>query len=49
LLRLLTRAVCEPDDREAGHTSLQVCFDLDAARLEADERVRTVRASTLPS
>ena len=40
LLRLLAGAVGEADDREAGDAELEVRLDLDAARLEADERVR---------
>ena len=39
VLRLRARAVGEPDDREAGHAGVDVRLDLDAARLEADERV----------
>ncbi len=38
-LRLLARTVGEADDREGRHTLLQMCFDLDAARIDADERV----------
>jgi hypothetical protein len=40
VLRLLARAVGEPDDRKAGHASLEMRFDLDTARLEADEGMR---------
>ena len=40
VLRLLARAVDEPDDREAGTPSLDVRFDVDASRLQADEGVR---------
>ena len=40
LRRIVRRAVCEPDDREAGDTALEVRLDLDRARLEPDERVR---------
>jgi hypothetical protein len=40
MLRLLARAVGEPDDREAGNTSLEMRFDLDTTRLEADESMR---------
>ena len=47
VLRLLARAVGEPDDREPGDARLQVRLDLDLPRLEADERVRE-RASEHP-
>jgi len=40
VLRLLTRAVREPDDRESRHAVLEMRLDLDAASLESDERVR---------
>ena len=40
MLRLLARAVGEPDDREAGDARLQVRLDLDPARLETDEGLR---------
>ncbi len=40
LLRLLAGAVGEPDDRERVDPPLQVCFDLDAARVDADECMR---------
>ncbi len=41
VLRLLAGAVGEPDDRERGLLArAQVRLDLDAARLEADERER---------
>jgi len=40
LLRFLAGAVGKPDDREHWDAVLQVSFDLDAARIEADERVR---------
>ena len=40
VLRLLTRAVREPDDRESRHAVLEVRLDLDAASLESDERMR---------
>ena len=41
VLRLLARAVGEPDDRERRLLArAQMGLDLDAARLEADERVR---------
>ena len=39
VLRLRTGSIGEPDDREAGHAAVDVRLDLDAARLEADERV----------
>ena len=39
MLRLLAGAIRKPDDRERGHSGLEVRFDLDLARLEADERV----------
>lgn len=39
LLRLLTGAVGEPDDRECRQPLLQVCLDLDTARVDADERM----------
>src|SRR5262245_2830323 len=47
MLRLLARAVSETDDREAGHTELEMRLDLDLARLESDERVGD-RASEHP-
>ena len=34
-----TGAVGEADDRERGQAAVEVRLDLDAARLEADERV----------
>ena len=40
LLRLLAGAVGEADDRERRHAELEVRLDLDAAGVEADERVR---------
>jgi hypothetical protein len=40
MLRFLTGAVGQADDRERRRTALQVRFDLDAARIEADERMR---------
>ena len=41
VLRLLTRTVGQTDDRERRLLPrAQVCLDLDAARLEADERER---------
>jgi hypothetical protein len=40
VLRLLHRAVDEPDDGEAGNASLDVHLDVDAPRLETDEGVR---------
>ena len=39
VLRLRTGSIGEPDDREAGHAAVDVRLDLDAARLEADERM----------
>ena len=39
LLRLLAGAVGQPDDRERRRAALQVRLDLDAPRVEADERV----------
>lgn len=39
MLRLLARAIGEPDDREARNARLEVRLDLDLARLEADECV----------
>jgi hypothetical protein len=39
MLRLLARPVHETDDREAGDSRLEMSLHLDAARLEADERV----------
>jgi len=39
LLRLLASAVGEPDDRERRQPLLEVRLDLDAARVDADERV----------
>ena len=38
-LRLLARAVGKADDRERRHTLLQMRFDLDPARIDADERM----------
>ena len=40
MLGFLARAVREADDRESGYPVLQVRLDLDAAGLEADERMR---------
>ncbi len=40
LLRLLAGPVGQADDREAGNAELEMRLDLDATRLEADERVR---------
>ena len=39
-LRLLARAVGQPDDGERGQSALDVRLDLDPARVDADERVR---------
>ena len=39
LLGLLACAVGEADDRERRHAALEVGFDFDAARIEADEGV----------
>src|SRR6185437_1782634 len=39
-LRLLARTVGQADDREGGNPTLDVRFDLDPARIDADERVR---------
>jgi len=39
VLRLLTCAVREPDDREARDARLEMRLDLDLARLEPDERM----------
>ncbi len=39
MLRLLARAVGEPDDGEAREAELEVGLDLDLARLEPDESV----------
>ena len=39
LLRLLAGTVGEADDGEGRHTPLQMRFDLDPARIDADERV----------
>ena len=39
MLRLLARAIREPDDCEPGHPVLEVRLDLDAASLESDERM----------
>jgi hypothetical protein len=39
VLRLLAGAVGEADDREPRDARLEVGLDLDASRLEADERV----------
>ena len=48
VLGLLTRAVGEADDREGRLlTRAQVRLDLDAARLEADERERDRAAQHL--
>jgi len=38
-LRLLAGFVREADDREGGQAALDVCFDLDPAWIDADERV----------
>ena len=38
MLRLLYCTVDEPDDREAGDAVVDVHLDVDAPRLEADER-----------
>jgi hypothetical protein len=40
LTRLLAGAVGETDDREAGQAVADVGFDVDAPRLESDERMR---------
>src|SRR5204863_8344668 len=40
LTRLLTRAVGEADDREAGNAVADVRLDVDAPRLEADQSMR---------
>ena len=40
LLRLLAGAVGEPDDRERGHSALEVRLDLDPTCVEPDERMR---------
>jgi hypothetical protein len=40
LLRLLARAIGEPDDRQRGQPSLEVRLDLDTAGLEPDEGER---------
>ena len=40
VLRLLAGAVGEPHDREAGDAVVEVRLDLDAAGVEADERMR---------
>ena len=39
LLRLLARAIGQPDDREGRHTLLEMRLDLDPARVDADECV----------
>jgi hypothetical protein len=39
VLRLLAGSVGETDDRESRDSGLEVCFDLDLARFEADESV----------
>ena len=39
MLGLLTGAIGEADDREAGNARLEMRLDLDAPRLEADESV----------
>jgi hypothetical protein len=50
VLRLLTGAVCEPDDRERRQVArAQVRLDLDATRLEADERERDRAAQHGPT
>ena len=49
LFGFLTRSVGKADDREARDAELQVRFDLDAARLEADERVRDRPREHLPT
>ena len=50
MLGLLARPVGEPDDRERRLLpAAQVGFDLDAARLEADERERDRAAEHLPT
>src|SRR5213078_2450334 len=38
-LRLLARTVGEADDREGRLGTLEACLDLDAPRVEADERM----------
>ena len=40
VLRFLAGAIGEADDRERGRAALHVSLDLDAARLEAYERMR---------
>ncbi len=40
LLRFLTRAIHEPDERERRYATLNVRLHLDASRLEADEGER---------
>jgi hypothetical protein len=40
MLRFLAGAVGEPDNRERRDAALQVSLDLDAAWIEADERMR---------
>ena len=50
VLRLLARAIGEPHDRERGLlTRAQVGLDLDATRLEADERERDRAAEHPPT
>jgi hypothetical protein len=39
VLGLLTGAVREPDDREPGHSALEMSLDVDPPRLEAHDRV----------
>jgi hypothetical protein len=39
MLRLLARAIGQPDDRERRSAALEVGFDLDAARIEANKGV----------
>jgi hypothetical protein len=40
MLRLLAGAIGEPDDGEARDAVVEVGLDLDAAGIEADERMR---------
>ena len=47
VLRLLARAVGEPDDREPGLPAVEMRLDLDATRLEPDERSVKARATTI--
>ena len=50
VLRLLAGPVGEPDDRERRLLArAQVCFDLDATRLEAHEREGDRAAEHLPT